>query len=61
MAGIFLGMVLNFFIILVVLNGGTNVDGKLKDNNIVNSIGKGGKAVEDCNFVGHERWAGVVN
>jgi hypothetical protein len=59
--GMFLGMVLNFFIILVASDGSTNVDGELGDDDVVNGIGKGGKVVEDCDFVGHERGAGVVD
>jgi hypothetical protein len=58
---VFLGMVLGFFIVLVASEGGTNVDGKLRDNNIINSISEGGKAVENCDFVGHKRGAGVVS
>jgi hypothetical protein len=54
-------MILDFFIILVASEGNTNVDGELRDDNIVNSIGEGGKMVEDCDFVGHERGAGVVD
>jgi hypothetical protein len=58
---VFLGVVLDFFIILVVSEGGTNMDGELRDNDIVNGIGEGDKAVKDCDFVGHKRGAGVVN
>jgi hypothetical protein len=58
---VLLGVVLDFFIVLVALEGGINVNGELGDDDIINSIGKGGKAVKDCDFVGHERGAGVVN
>jgi hypothetical protein len=54
-------MVLDFFIVLVASEGGTNVNGELRDDDIVNSIGEGGKVVEDCDFIGHERGAGVVD
>jgi hypothetical protein len=53
--GVFLGVVLNFFIILVASDGGTNVDGKLGDDNIINGISERGKVVKNCDFVGHER------
>ena len=54
-------MILDFFIILVASEGGTNVDRELRDDDIVNSVGEGSKAVKDCDFVGHERGAGIVN
>jgi hypothetical protein len=54
-------MVLDFFIVLVVLEGSTIVDGELGDDDIINSISEGGKAVEDCDFVRHERRAGIVD
>ena len=61
MSEVFLGVVLDFFIILVVSEGGTNMDGELRDNDIVNGIGEGDEAVKDCDFVGYERGAGVVD
>jgi hypothetical protein len=54
-------MVLNFFIILVASDGSAHMDRELGDNNVVNGISKGGKVVEDCNFVGHKRGAGIVS
>jgi hypothetical protein len=60
-AGIFLGIVLGFFIILVASDGSTDVEGKMGGNNIVNSISIRGKAVKNLNFIRFKRWAGIVN
>jgi hypothetical protein len=59
--GILLSMVAGFFKVLVVLNGGTNVEGELGIDNMVNSISKGGEVVKEDNLVMFERGAGVIN
>ena len=61
MTGILLCVVAGFFKILVALDGGANVEGRLGADNMVNGISKGGKAVKEDNLVVLERGAGVVN
>ena len=61
MTGILLGMVAGFFKVLVVLNGGTNMEGELGTDNMVNGISKGGEAVKDDNLMVLERGAGVIS
>ena len=59
--GILLCVVAGFFKILVALDGGTNVEGELGADDMVNGISKGGEAVKEDNLVVLERRAGVVN
>jgi hypothetical protein len=46
---------------LVVLNGGANVEGKLRTNDIINGISKGGKVVKKDNLMVFKRGAGVID
>jgi hypothetical protein len=59
--GILLGMVAGFFKILVASNGGTDVKGELRVDDMVNGISKGGKAVKDDDLMVLEREAGVIS
>jgi hypothetical protein len=54
-------MVTGFFKILVVSNGGADMEGKLGVDNMVNGISKGGEAVKDDNLMVLERGAGVIS
>jgi hypothetical protein len=45
--GIFLGMVAGFFEVLVVSNGSANIKGKLRTDDMINGISKGGEAVKE--------------
>jgi hypothetical protein len=59
--GILLGMVVGFFKILVASNGGTDMEGELGVDDMVNSISKGGKAVKDDDLVILERGASIIS
>ena len=61
MTGILLGVVVGFFKILVLSNGGTDVEGELGVDNIINGISKGGEAVKEDNLMVFKRGAGVIN
>ena len=54
-------MVVGFFKILVASNSGTDVEGKLGVDDMVNGISKRGKAVEDDDLMILERGAGVIS
>jgi hypothetical protein len=54
-------VVAGFFKILVVLDGGANVEGELGADNMVNGISEGGKVVKKDNLVVFKRGAGVIN
>jgi hypothetical protein len=54
-------MVMGFFKILVVLNGGADVEGELGIDDMVNGVSKGGKAVKDDDLVVFERGATVIS
>jgi hypothetical protein len=59
--GIFLGILVGFFEILVVSDGSTNVKGKLGADDMVNGISKGVKVVKEDNLMMFERGAGVID
>jgi hypothetical protein len=54
-------MVAGFFKVLVALNSGTDVEGELGVDNMVNSISKGGEAVKDDDLMVLERGAGIIS
>jgi hypothetical protein len=54
-------MVVGFFKVLVASNGGTDVEGELRTDNMINGISKGGEVVKEDDLVVLERGAGVIN
>jgi hypothetical protein len=54
-------MVAGFFKVLAVSNDGTDVEGELRTDDMINGISKGGKVVKEDNLVVLERGAGVIN
>jgi hypothetical protein len=59
--GILLGVVVGFFKILVASNSGTDVEGELGVDDMVNGISKGGEVVKDDNLMVLERGAGIIS
>jgi hypothetical protein len=54
-------MVVGFFKILVVSNSGTDVEGELGVDDMVNGISKGGKVVKDDDLMVLERGTSVIS